>query len=48
MSIIKINYPNEILNLTKEEFIDKYLIQENENIYSLKIIDNSTNFFRKL
>jgi hypothetical protein len=44
MSIVKIDYPNEMLNLSKEEFINKYLIQENDNIYSIKIRDNSSKY----
>jgi len=44
MSIININYPNEMLNLTKEEFISKYLKQENENIYSLKVRDDLSKY----
>jgi len=42
MNIVKLNYPNEMLNLSKEEFINKYLNQENDNIFSLKVKDDSS------
>ena len=44
MSIVKINYPDEMLNLSKEEFMNNYLKQENDNIYSVNVKDNLSKY----
>jgi hypothetical protein len=44
MSILKINYPDEMLNLSKEVFMKNYLKQENDNIYSLNAKDNLSKY----